>query len=108
MIFPMVSPVSQCSHFQSLRVVFKSASIPNHHSIYLCGMVDSVLERRHSQRGTTSLLLISQGMVRVLASQLICGFHFCSQGIPRIICLRPRLSTISRTFSCQKAKRMSV
>ena len=105
--FPVVFLVSQHSCFWSLQVVFKSMSIPNHCSRYLCGMVDSVSEGRHSCRGATSLLLIPQGMVKVLASQSTCGFHFCSQGIPRITCLRPRLSTISQMFSLQGAKRMS-
>ena len=88
-------------------MVFKSASISNHRNKYLCGMVDFASEGRHSRRGTVSLPLIPQGMVRVLASQLISGFHFHNQGIPRITCLHPKLSTISRIFSFQEVKRMS-
>ena len=36
------------------------------------------------------------------------GFYFFSQGIPRMICLRPRLRTISLSFSVLSLNRISV
>ena len=106
-IFLIVSLACQHSHFWSLQVVFKSVSISNHHSRYLCRIVDSIPKERHSYRGSMSLRLILWGRVNVLTSQSTCGFHFCSQGISKITCLHPRLSTISWMFSLHGEKIMS-
>ena len=80
-------------------MVLRSASTPNHHKMYLWGTRESVSEGRHSQGGTMSLLLISLGMEIHLLIQLMTGFHFLSQGMPKMICLHPRFRIISLTFS---------
>ena len=98
-IFPIFSPASQAFRFSKQRAVLRSASIPNHRRMYLCGTRESVQEGRHSWRGTPSLLPIGWGMVTCLVIQLITGFHFFSQGIPRIICFYPRFRTMRWMFS---------
>ena len=48
------------------------------------------------------------GIVIVFLFQSMAGFHFFSQGIPRMICLRPRLRTMSLSFSVLSSNRTSV
>ena len=48
------------------------------------------------------------GLVIVFLFQSMAGFHFFSQGIPRMICLRPRLRTMSLSFSVLSLNRISV
>ena len=97
--FPIVSPESQASLLLSHRAVLRSASIPSHRRMYLWGIRESVQEGRHSRGGTTSLLPISLGMEICLLTQSMTGFHFLSQGMPKMICFHPRFKTISLTFS---------
>ena len=47
-------------------------------------------------------------METVFIDQLILGFHFRNQGIPKIICWRPRLRIIRSVVSLVCEKRMSV
>ena len=48
------------------------------------------------------------GIVIVFLFQSMAGFHFFSQGIPRMICLHPRLRTMSLSFSVLSLNRTSV
>ena len=48
------------------------------------------------------------GIVIVFLFQLMAGFHFFSQGIPRMICLRLRLRTMSLSFSVLSLNRTLV
>ena len=50
----------------------------------------------------------SSGSATVFLLQLMVGFHFFSQGIPRMICFCPRLRTISLSFSVLSLNRISV
>ena len=47
-------------------------------------------------------------METVFFVQSILGFHLCNQGIPRIICWRPRLRIIRSVVSLVCEKRISV
>ena len=47
-------------------------------------------------------------MEMVLDNQLILGFHWCNQGIPKITCCQPRLRTMRSVLSLDWEKRMSV
>ena len=50
----------------------------------------------------------SSSSTTVFFLQSMVGFHFFSQGIPRMICFHPRLRTISLSFSVLSLNRMSV
>ena len=48
------------------------------------------------------------GSTTVFLFQSMVGFHFFSQGIPRMICFHPRLRTISLSFSILSLNRILV
>ena len=107
--FPMVSLESQASLFLKRRAVLRSASILNHRRIYLWGTRESVQEGRHSRGGAASPLPIILGMEISLLIQSMLGFHFLSQGIPRMICFHPRFRIMSLMFSrCLGNKRLTL
>ena len=90
------SPFSQACYLSSLWEIFQSMSKPSQCRRYHW--------RMYSGGGEAGDL----GMEMVFDNQSILGFHLHSQGIPKIICCRPRLRTIRSVFSLDWEKRMSV
>ena len=83
-------------HFLRRLLILASASMPSQHTRYCWDNKVVSVVRGHS--GSTTMFFL-QSMV---------GFHFFSQGIPRMICFRPRLRTISLNFSILSLNRMLV
>ena len=59
----------------------------------------------------TEVVSVARGFsssITVFLFQSMVGFHFFSQGIPRMICFHPRLRTMSLSFSVLSLNRISV
>ena len=84
------------SHFLSCLLIFALASMPSQHTRYCWG------------RKVVSVVRGSSGSATVFFLQSMVGFHFFSQGIPRMICFHPRLRTMSLSFSVFCLNRMLV
>ena len=96
MVLLICSLFSQACLLFSLLEIFRSTSRPSHRRRYHWGM--------WSGSGGDGVF----GMETVLFVQLIVGFHLRNQGIPKIICCRPRLRTIRLVVSLVCEKRISV
>ena len=83
-------------HFLRCLLILVSASMP------------SQCMRYHWGTEVVSVARGFSGNVIVFLFQSMAGFHFFSQGIPRMICRRPRLRTMSLSFSILSLNRISV